>query len=337
MALKFSITRRSTSFLDPFNKFAPIEREVEIRQCPLTGDLTRVLPFRVRDLGKLDHGPFIERSMARPCPFCPEHRERMCARFLPEVAKDGHLTRGEAVCFPNAFPYETMNAVIVLTAAHYLRPSEFSPEVLANGLALAQDAFRRLAVGLAYASVNWNYMMPAGAGLVHPHFQVAAGKKPTRFQDVLLKKARAYARGGGDLIDDYIQAEKTAKKRWGGKMGPTCWMTPFAPRAIFDVMALMPGGKGLMDLKTPQLVKLGQGISRVITYFEERGVGAFNLAIHTSLTKDAGLPFMLRLVSRVDIPPMGVDEINYFEKLHDEMITFLPPEELALELEGRWG
>jgi galactose-1-phosphate uridylyltransferase len=46
---------------------------------------------------------------------------------------------------------------------------------------------------------------------------------------------------------------------------------------------------------------------------------------------------MLRLVSRVDMPPMGVDEINYFEKLHDEMITFLPPEELAERLRKNWA
>ena len=98
-------------------------------------------------------------------------------------------------------------------------------------------------------------------------------------------------------------------------------------------MALMPGRKGLLDLSPAQVLKLAQGITRVLAYFEAKGVGAYNMALHTRLASpDADLPLMLRLVSRVDIPPMGIDEINYFEKLHDEKLSFLPPENVAQEL-----
>lgn len=81
---------------------------------------------------------------------------------------------------------------------------------------------------------------------------------------------------------------------------------------------------------------LAQGIARVLRFFEDQGVSAFNMALHTGFGADSGLPMAVRLVSRVDIPPKGVDEINYFHKLHDETLTFVPPEEAAKELAKSW-
>jgi galactose-1-phosphate uridylyltransferase len=98
----------------------------------------------------------------------------------------------------------------------------------------------------------------------------------------------------------------------------------------------VPGDRGLLDLKPAQLDKLAEGMGRVMQFFESENVAAFNMALHTQLRPGAGLPMMLRLASRIDIPPMGIDEINYFEKLHDERITFLPPEELAPRLRAFW-
>jgi galactose-1-phosphate uridylyltransferase len=337
--LKFEIARAQTRFLDPFRKFETTSLFIETRKDPLSGDQARVLSFRARPLAPIDHQVYIERSQARPCPFCPQNIERMTTRYVPQDLPEGRLSQGGATLFPNAFPYEAMNAVLVLCEEHYLRPSQFTPEIFANALSLAALAFKRLAKGQTYASLNWNYMMPAGAGLVHPHFQLAAGKSPTRFQAALRSHARAYARAkeNGDIAADYIQAERQAGARWLGRLGPAAWLTPFAPRAIYDVMALVPGDKGLLDLKPAQLQKLAEGMSRVLGFFEAENVGAFNMALHTQLKPGAGLPLMLRLVSRVDMPPMGVDEINYFEKLHDEMITFLPPEELAERLRKHWA
>lgn len=341
MELKFEVSRARTRYLDPFRKFETTELEIETRRDPLSGDVARVLKFRARPLGPIDHEAFIQRSQAMPCPFCPENLEKMTTRYVPEELPEGRLSLGGATLFPNAFPYEAMNAVLVLCPEHYRRPAQFTPEMLANGLALAVQGFKRLAKGLSYGSVNWNYMMPAGAGLVHPHFQLAAGRTPTRYQASLRAKARAFARGGqegqgADIAEAYIQAERQDGSRWLGRLGPASWMMPFAPRAVYDVMALVPGGKGLLDLKAAQIDKLAEGLGRVMRFFEAENVAAFNMALHTQLKPGAGLPMMLRLASRIDIPPMGIDEINYFEKLHDERITFLPPEELAPRLKALW-
>ncbi|MCB2187751.1 MAG: hypothetical protein KQJ78_15120 [Deltaproteobacteria bacterium] len=332
MALRFQVTRRRLSFLDPFNQFAPKTLEVEIRRDPLSGDVARILPFRLRELGPVDHSLWLERAAGLPCPFCPEHVHQMTARFLPADEPEGRLCRGDAVCFPNAFPYESMNTVLVLTREHYVRPSQFTPEVLANGLELAREAFARLGRGARFASVNWNYMMPAGAGLVHPHFQLAAGQGPTAFQARVRSRQQAYARRtGGDLAAEYLAAEEATGERWLGRRGPAGWLAAFAPRGIYDFMALAPG-RTLPELTADEVLGLAQGLTRVLGFLETEGVGAYNLALHTALAPGLGLPLMLRVVSRVDIPPLGVDEINYFEKLHDEMLSFLRPEEAARRL-----
>lgn len=336
MPLKFAVSRRRASFLNPFDKFNRSDLTFEVRTDPLTGHKARILPFRVKDLGRVDHGVFLERSASRPCPFCPDNLAKMASRFLADQAPDGHLTRGEATCFPNAFPYESLNAVVVLTHEHYPTPGELDPARLADGFLLAAEAFRRLGKGLAYGSVNWNYMMPAGAGLVHPHFQIAAGRTPTTFQTRLRARARAFARRGeGDLAAAYLAAEEAAGERWLGRRGAFGWTAAFAPRAIMDLMALAPG-RGLPDLDESEVLELAAGVCRVLAFFVERGVGAHNMALHTGLAPGADLPLMLRLVSRVDIPPLGVDEINYYEKLHDETLSFLPPEELARDLAPRF-
>jgi galactose-1-phosphate uridylyltransferase len=335
--LKFAVAKRKTSFLDPFNKFVPKTLEVEVRTDPLTGHVARVLHWRARPLGPIDHSGFLETSAQMKCPFCPENALKMCARFLPEDVPEGRLTRGETFCIPNAFPYETMNAVVVLGKKHYRTPAQFTPELLADGLLLARDAFMKLGKDMSFASVNWNYMMPAGGGLVHPHFQVAAGKQPTHFQKGLLAKAKAFQRREGvDIASAYVDAERQAKKRWLGRLGPAGWCVTYAPRAIYDLMALVPGNKGLMDLKPPQVLKLASGVARVLKYFDAKGVDSYNMALHTGLKPGSGLPLMLRLVSRLTLPPFGMDEINYFEKLHDEMLTFVPPEDVATELREYW-
>jgi galactose-1-phosphate uridylyltransferase len=337
MPLKFSQTRQYASFLNPFNDFRPSRVEVDIRRDPLTGDCSRILAFRFKSLGKLDHSLFLERDQKRPCPFCPGNLEKMAGRFLPEAVPEGFLTRGEAVCFPNVFPYGSHTFVIRLTKAHYLRPSQFTPAQVSDGLLLAAQAFRRLAPGDAYGSVNWNYMMPAGGGQTHPHFQIVSAKRPTRYQAVLLRRARAFARRHGrDMIEAYLEHEKADRSRWVGRLGAMAWTTPFAPRAIYDLMALSPGGKGLLELGPKQVEALARGVCRVLSYFESKGVGSHNMTLHTSLKPGAGLPMMLRLVSRIQIPPMGIDEINYFEKLHDETVCFLSPEEMAQEIREVW-
>ncbi|MCF8032883.1 MAG: hypothetical protein K9K66_07715 [Desulfarculaceae bacterium] len=337
MSFKFIQTPRKTAFLNPFDQFKPTEVEVDLRFDPLTGDRSRILSFRFKTLGKMDHSLYLERDKGRPCPFCPGNLEKMGARFLPEDVAEGFLSRGEAVCFPNAFPYGAHTYVIRLTKRHYVRPSQFTPAQVADGLLLAREAFKRLAPEDTYGSVNWNYMMPAGGGQVHPHFQIVSSKRATHFEEVLLRRAKNYAtRHGQDMAAAYVEHEQADGSRWVGRLGPLAWMAPFAPRAIYDLMALSPGGKSLMDLTPKQVEGVARGICRVLKYFEAQGVGSHNMALHTSLKPGAGLPLMLRLVSRVQIPIMGIDEINYFEKLHDETVCFLSPEEMARDLKKVW-
>ena len=180
-------------------------------------------------------------------------------------------------------------------------------------------------------------MMPAGAGLVHPHFQIAGGKSPTKAQGAIRDRARAYTRNnsGASIAADYLAAEK-AGQRYVGRVGAWHFMAAFAPRGLYDFIGLAPEVQSLLTVKRAGLHSLARGLSRLLKFFEDRGIAAHNLALHTSLREDAGLPLMVRMVSRVDIPPKGVDEINYFHKLHDESLTFVPPEDAAAAAAAGW-
>lgn len=337
MPLKFQSALTKSSFLDPFADFAPKEVEVDIRTDPLSGDRSRILAFRYRDLGKIDHSLYLERDQGRPCPFCPQNVDQMAGRFLPELVPGGLLKRGEAVCMPNVFPYEGLSTVVVMTKQHYRRPGQIKASQISDALLLAAESFRRLGRGLSYGSVNSNYMMPAGAGLIHPHLQTAGSQVPTSFQARLKARALAFERReGSGIVEAYLAHERQDGSRWLGQVGPAVWTVAYAPRGLYDLMALVPGGRGLLDLNKSQMQGLARGLVRVFKFFERAGVGSFNLGLHTALKPGTGLPFMLRLVSRVQIPPMGVDEINYFEKLHDETVCFLSPEEVAQAVKPYW-
>lgn len=337
MSIKFQKSFRSSHFSDPFNGFQPTTHKIEIRKDPLAGDVSRLLTYRAKNLPPMDHSGWKNSNPPERCPFCPDNLPRLAARFIHPAAPEGLLHQGEATAMPNAFPYESLSGVIVMCRAHYLAPADFTPQIVADSLGLATKVFAKLGDRARFGSVNWNYLMPAGAGLLHPHMQIAAAAAPTRYQAALLSRARAHARREGELLNRaYLAAEKKAGERYVGQAGPLHFLAAFAPRAIYDVMALTDDEKGLLDFKPAQLKALAGGICKVLAYFQSQNVGSYNLALHTPLAAGTGLPLMLRLVSRVTLPPLQADEINYFEKLHDENLSYLPPEAVALGLKAAW-
>ncbi len=64
MSLRFRVTRRHTAFLDPFHGFERRDLEIQVREDPLTGHVARILQFRARPLGPIDHSLFLKRAAA---------------------------------------------------------------------------------------------------------------------------------------------------------------------------------------------------------------------------------------------------------------------------------
>jgi len=92
------------------------------------------------------------------------------------------IPAGEACLFPNAFPYDQNNNVAILSSRHFIGLESTDSGDDARRLCRLPRLFsprRRMNLGYKYCSINWNYMPPAGGGLIHPHLQTIAGHKPT--------------------------------------------------------------------------------------------------------------------------------------------------------------
>ena len=169
------IIKRS-HFLDPFQSYAPVEKLSEVRVDPLTGSTSRILDFPVKQLEKSDLGPIAE-STRQFCPFCPSVVEQITPKFDPSLVPEERYRQGEALCFPNAFPYDENGAVTVISSEHYIPIDGFTAVLIGDALQCCARYLDDLLLGQpegVYQTINWNFLHLAGSSLVHPHLQVMA-------------------------------------------------------------------------------------------------------------------------------------------------------------------
>ena len=105
MPLKFTITRRQSGFLDPFNDFKPAKLTVEVRTDPLSGHMARVLSFRARELGPVDHGVYLKRAAKMSLPLLPgKHCSHDLALSAPRKCPRAVSPGARRSAFPTPFP-----------------------------------------------------------------------------------------------------------------------------------------------------------------------------------------------------------------------------------------
>ncbi len=336
MEIKLYKKETTSTFRSPLNDFKPTTVRIEIRQDPLTAHRTRLVPYRFKSLGEADLRSMLEESLKRACPFCPEHLPQRAARFLEDWVPEGHIKKGEAVIFPNAFPYERHNAVCVLCRRHFVPIDGFQSKWILEALLACQDYFRLLIRRdhkAIHGSINWNFLPLSGAGLIHPHFQLIAGNRPTRYEGEILKKTKGYFRkNNSPFFSDLLRQEKRTGERYIGRSGRVHWLTAFAPLGVMEIMALWEKGGTMLTLPENLLSDFAEGLVRVLNFLGSKNISSLNMTIYLLLEKQAHFPILAKIIPRIELPPLKVSEINYFERLHHEILTFCPPEEVAAEM-----
>ncbi|MBX6378565.1 MAG: hypothetical protein IRY95_08450, partial [Clostridia bacterium] len=149
MPVEFRRTALRHRYLDPRRGFAPTEVEAEVREDPLTGETCRVIllkGFRVARPPDADARVASLRATLTSCPFCPGVLENRTPRFEPDLFPEGRLRRAEAVAFPNLMPFDAYACVVVLSADHFVTPSQLGPARIRDGLVLAVTFLRRVLV-----------------------------------------------------------------------------------------------------------------------------------------------------------------------------------------------
>jgi len=336
MPIIFRAETRGSSFLDPFARFEEKERRVQVREDPLTGAVSRVFSYRRRP-PQSDQGGVKAEDGPRVCAFCSENIETMTPMFPPALCPEGRLVRGEAVAFPNIFPYDTHNAVVAITRRHEVGIAEWSPERLADAFLVCREYIDRVVKGEGGAwfySVNWNYTPVAGASQIHPHLQIIISRKPTLEQGRLIEGSRKYMETNStNYWDDLVRTEEETGERFLGRTGDVPWLVNFAPRGFVpDVTAVLTGLTDFTRCDKGTVENLAEGLVKLFTYYGGRRITGVNLSLYSQSPGADHFQTHVRIVPRLRIPPLNISDVNYFKLMHDEAISLLPPERVCEEL-----
>jgi galactose-1-phosphate uridylyltransferase len=341
--ISFESIESDVRFLNPLKDFSEDVQTLQIRKDPLLGD-TSVFNPELKDKAQIFFGTcdqeLIRRLIedtAKNCFFCGEAVAKSTPRFLPDFSKEGRIKVGEALLFPNLFSLGTYHPVIRLCDAHFLKLSEFTPELMVNGFLAAQQ-FNRIACAkdpdLGFAAVTANYLFPAGASLVHPHLQMIATPLPYSYQARMLEACSRWQNAHGTSYFEDLMAEEENGPRFIGRTGKWLWLTPFSPIGINEVMALHEDLGDLDELTEGDLNNLSSGIAKVLSYYETLGHLSYNYALYSvrNTHNTSGFRALIKIITRQNLYPNYRNDDYFLQKLLQSELIITPPEELATNL-----
>jgi len=337
--------RREDRFalLNPLKGFAPDTQTVEVRFDPLLGHTSVYNPLVETGIkmfvGEADRA-LIERLRAESAPhcfFCPEKIAGV-ARFHEDFIAEGTIRVGESVLFPNLFSLGRHHAVATVTRAHFLEPHQLTP-------ALLGDAFKAIHryVSAVYAhdaeandvSVNANYLFPAGASLMHPHFQVLVTATPYTHQARLIEACRDYrARQGSAYHADLVATERRLGERYVGQTGAWHWLAAYAPMGSNEILGVHGEGGDLAALAEADLEGLARGLSAVLRTYGRLGYLSFNFSLlaRRAPAPADGFNCLIRCVTRQNPSPQYRTDDFFLQKGLQAELILIRPETLAAEV-----
>jgi UDPglucose--hexose-1-phosphate uridylyltransferase len=323
-AVAFRAERRVARLHDPRKAFALSDVESEIRYDPLTGDSSRICHFSLQAAPPADLAAVAEARRAG-CPFCPGKVETVTPRFPEELVPGGRFRRGEAVVFPNLFPYDELSAVLVPVTRHDVPMGEVPESLVVAGLSTARDflaaTLPRLGDDL-FGIVTWNFMPPAGGTQLHPHLQVLGTSEPgSAIRRELAAESAWLAAHGSPFAPALLAAEEEAG-RLVGRTGGWSWHVPFAPMGLLgDCRAVLPGKPTILELTDEDVAAFAAGLCRALRGFAAAGLWSFNMtfAPDRSGERSGRHALSARLLPRLYIDPaLHVPDANYLNMLLGE-------------------
>jgi galactose-1-phosphate uridylyltransferase len=345
--ITFESLESDVRFLNPMKEFTEDVQTLQIRKDPLLGD-TSVFNPELKDKAQIFFGSCDEdliknlvEETAKNCFFCGDAVAKSTPRFMPDFSSDGRIRVGEALLFPNLFSLGTYHPVIRLCDAHFLKLSEFTPELILNGFLAAQQ-FTRIAYEkdpeVAYAAVTANYLFPAGASLVHPHLQMIATPLPYSYQARMIEACSSWQRENGvSYFEDLVNDEKGGE-RYIGQIGGWQWLTPFSPLGNNEVIAIHESSCDLDDMSEDELYNLSSGISKVLAHYETLGHLSYNYALYSVRNEkgDGSFRLLLKIITRQNLYPNYRNDDYFLQKLLQSELIITPPEEMAEQLRSQF-
>ena len=143
--------------------------------------------------------------------------------------------------------------------------------------------------------------------------------------------AYSAARAGARSFWQDLVVDEEGGPRWIGRLGRVAWLTPFAPMGFHEVWAVIEGAHDLTDLEEADVGALGDGLSRVLAIYRQWNLTSFNFALLGGGPRPDRERYhlVLKVVTRSNAEPMYRSDVTFFERLHDEAMIDLSPEEVA--------
>ena len=339
--IKFEKSSQEAKLRSPLDDFRPVSQAIEVRKDPLTGktcriNVNRAIRPKSASAKSVELDNLLKESRVK-CSFCPENIEKntpMFADGLPD-----RIRVNKSWLFPNLFPFGRFHAVGVFSEEHYLEIDEFTPKMIEDCLTSCLKYFELVHskhADIRYWHINWNYMPPGAASLIHPHVQTFADSEPTPHLQGLIESSRMYHKASGDNFwSELVKAEKKCGERFIGETNSVNWLTSFAPQGNREVIAVFNDISSIADLSKQGLADFCAGLSLVLKGYHKLGVRSLNMATLSGPCEEDLSEFYFlnaRLISRPNPTPFYTSDNGFMEKFHGEPIIETMPEILAENL-----
>jgi galactose-1-phosphate uridylyltransferase len=336
MTIEFQSREDRFALLNPLKDFTPDTQTIQVRKDPLLGHMSVYNPLMEEGIkmfvGKVDRELVeqMSRDSAPHCFFCPDKIEGV-ARFAPDFIPEGTIEVGETVLFPNLFALGRHHAVAAISRAHFLELDAFTPQLLGDAFRAIQRYIAAVHAhdGEAHnASVNANYLFPAGASLMHPHFQVILSAEPYSHQARLHEACRAYAEANGEAYHRaLVREERELGERCIAQTGAWHWLAAYSPMGSNEVLGVHDQSGDFSEIHEDDLSSLARGLSCVLRTYARLGYLSFNFSLYSRRNPDPsdGFNCMIRCFTRQNpYPNYRTDDFFMQKGLQTELILKLP-------------
>lgn len=341
--IHFELTAREARILSPLKNFEEVTQAIEHRKDPLTRRGVIVIKGRMDYVKKFvesdpDFLGELVQSTLPDCPFCPDAVQRKAPKFTREIAPEGRIQVGEAICFPSLFAHNDYNAIVVPSRSHVLELDQITSDTLVNGFRACLEYFERVkavAPEPKYPAIVMNFLPPTGSTITHVHMQALASDVPLQATAELLESSRSYfEKHGSSYWMDLIETEKQLVVRYLGEIGSVHWFTPFAPLGLNEAQAVIPDKSSLDQITDDDVEALATGIVKILRFYHDTGVRSFNGAIYSAPLQETENHFSVgfRMVSRYGYKARFVSDIWALQYLLGEREIYESPEETCLKL-----
>ena len=344
-AIEYRALKKAASILDPRRGFELSQIESEVRYDPLTGESARICHFAL-PVRKIPDLSALAESSRAGCPFCPEKIDSITPRYQDALVPGGRMRRGEAVLFPNLFPYDDVSAIVVMSGRHFVPIDALPAAMIADALKLARDFIRAAAQTIqereAYGIVAWNYMPPSGASQVHPHMQVMVTDTPgNALRRELAAEASYFERHGTPFALALLEAERRAGSRMVLEDDALAWWAPWCPLGMLGgVQAVLPGRATLTACGDAELEAFARMLARIAATYARLGHWSFNLTLFPDAEgqREGRHWLTARLLPRFYLDPrMHNSDAAHLQLLLGEKFGMVYPEAHAAALREKLG